>query len=314
MIKKIMEQSELVSQPPVFVDVGASGNIHDSWKLLAPYSICIGFDGDVRETDFIESENSGYKKLYIFNKIVSESSKDTEFYLTSSPFCSSRLEPNQEELKNWAFGGLFEVEKKITMQSTTINEILKQLDLDYIDWFKTDSQGTDLRIYDSIDSNILNKIIIAEFEPGIINAYKEEDKLYKIIEYMDKKDFWMSKMAVKGSQRISQDNFKKYFSNYIEKLHNFAFLQEPSASWAEVTYINSFKNDKLLSKRDLLLGCAISLANKQYGFAIDLATKAKQYYDDNIFDEILSYSINKIKGRKYLMYYYRVINKLKSFF
>jgi hypothetical protein len=313
MIRKIMQQDELLLKPPVLIDVGASGEIHSSWKSIAPYSICIGFDGDVRETDFYESDNSGYKKLYIFNKIVSENSQDTDFFLTSSPFCSSRLEPNKEELQNWAFGELFEIDKKISMKSTTIDEILNVLDLNYIDWFKTDSQGTDLRIYDSIDLAISNNIIIAEFEPGIINAYKKEDKLYKIIEYMDTKEYWMSEMVVKGSQRISQINFKKYFSNYIGKLHNFRFLQKEAASWAEVTYINTFQSDTLLTKRNLLLGCAISIANEQYGFSIDLATKAKEYYHDSIFDEILEYSLGMINGKKYFMLYKRIVNKIKSF-
>ena len=126
----------------------------------------------------------GVLKLYVFNKIVAEKKGQTDFYLTNSPFCSSRVEPNMTELDNWAFGGLFPVDKKITTEATTINDILSQLKLDYIDWFKTDSQGTDMRIFTAIDQPIIDKIVVAEFEPGIINAYKQEDLLYSIIEYM----------------------------------------------------------------------------------------------------------------------------------
>jgi len=40
------------------------------WEKIAPFSICIAFDADKREFDYIENANSVFKKQYIFNKIV----------------------------------------------------------------------------------------------------------------------------------------------------------------------------------------------------------------------------------------------------
>lgn len=68
-----------------------------------------------------------------------------------------------------------------------MKDVLKSINIDYIDWFKTDTQGTDLRIFASLGDELINKILVAEFEPGIIDAYKGEDKLYKIMEFFDKK-------------------------------------------------------------------------------------------------------------------------------
>lgn len=313
MIARIMSHEIFCKKPPVFIDVGASGGMHKEWKALAPFAVCIGFDADDRKTDFIESEDAGYLKLFVFNKLVSEVTASTEFYLTSSPYCSSRLEPNAKELSCWAFGELFEVEKKISLQATTIHEVLKQLNLDYIDWYKTDSQGTDLRIFRAIPDDIRSKIIIAEFEPGIINAYKNEDMLFDLMLYMQTQPFWMSKMTPKGSQRFSGENMRKYFPKYLARLHDFRFLLEESSSWAEVIYVNTFANFKLFDKRDILLGCAIAIVNKQYGFAIDLAEKGKLNYSDLIFNSIIHYSLNQIKKRRFSIYMHKIINKLKQY-
>ncbi len=61
--------------------------------------------------------------------------------------------------------------------------------MDYIDGYKTDSQGTDLRIFNSLPKEIINKILLAEFEPGIIDAYQGEDKLHHLLAHMEKEPF-----------------------------------------------------------------------------------------------------------------------------
>ena len=53
---------------------------------------------------------------------------------------------------------------------------MKELEIKSFDWFKTDSQGTDLRLFKSIGETLIPKIIVAEFEPGFINSYLGEDK------------------------------------------------------------------------------------------------------------------------------------------
>ena len=320
MIDNILQHSELIKKPPILFDIGASGNIHKDWKKIAKYSIAIGFDADVRETDFVESESKGYKKLYIFNSIVAEKNGVTDFYLTKSPYCSSRLEPNTGELQNWTFNNLFTIEKKISENCITLSSVLEKLNINYIDWFKTDSQGTDLRIFKSLSDNLINKIIAAEFEPGIINAYNKEDFLFSIIDFMNNKNFWMSEMHVKGSQRMTQASFNKHFSKYnnnFNKIFKFKHQLVTSPCWAEICYLNDFKNKDLINKRDLLLAIAIAFIKKQYGYAIDLSELGIEYFGENIFNESLNYSIRKIKNKKkYLLFkrlYYKIYRTINNY-
>lgn len=314
MIKELLTHDELKRKPPVLVDVGASGALHASWKTLAPYSICIAFDADDRETQFVESTTAGYRNLYVFNKLVAESVHDTLFYLTKSPYCSSRLKPHTQELEHWAFSELFSLNKEITLPATSITEVLSVLGIDYIDWFKTDSQGTDLRIFNSLDSSIRQKMAIAEFEPGIINAYEKEDFLFEVLRYMAQEPFWLMRMTPRGTQRISQSSMRQYFPQFIDTLYDFRYVLEESTAWAELTYMNTYAQEESFDKREYLLGCAIALSLKQYGFAIDLARHAWALYHDEVFEKVLAYALSRMRRKIPFIYAHKVFNKIRRLF
>ena len=144
--------------------------------------------------------------MLIYNCIVTASDiGETDFYLTKSPYCSSLLQPDEVALKDWAFAEKFEVEKKVKIKTRSLISVLNEAKIDYIDWFKTDSQGTDLRLFTSLPEQIRKKVLAAEFEPGILDSYHGEDKLFRLMEFMSGNIFWMSKIDVKGTQRISPE-------------------------------------------------------------------------------------------------------------
>jgi hypothetical protein len=296
LVKKVMEHRQIALQPPVLVDVGASGSLPDKWEMIAPYSICIAFDADTRDFDVKESASAGYKMLYSLNRLVAaESSPQVDFYLTASPYCSSALKPDNESLKPWAFRHLFDIEEKIQMPSVSLSAALSSCGIDYIDWYKTDVQGADLRIFDALPDEIKNYIAVAEFEPGIIDAYHGEDKLYNLMSYMDKLPFWVSNMNVKGSQWISEDDLSS-----LGKVHNLkidCFLKT-APGWCEISYINKF-NDSRINLRQYLLGWVFATIQKEHGFALYLARRGLSKFNDPLFEELINfskYSLNSFVG------------------
>ncbi len=203
-IKEILSRKEFIKEPPILVDIGASGEINKNWKKLAKYSVCLAFDADDREVDYIENEQGDYKKLILFNQAVTyDESSNVKFFLTKSPFCSSILEPDIDSLSSFPYADLFSIVGEEKVPATNIPYILNQLNYKYVDWFKTDSQGIDLKLFESIPQEIRNNILVIDFEPGIIDGYKKEDKFWHILSYMENYDFWMSELITKGFQRIS---------------------------------------------------------------------------------------------------------------
>ena len=211
-VHKILSESVLMEKPPVLIDIGASEQIHKKWKLIAKYSICLAFDADERDFQFIEKEQNKFKKLFVYNCIASDKDQSkANFFLTSSPYCSSVLEPDPVRLKPFLFSHLFEVQKKVELNSIHIQKALDNAKLDYVDWFKSDSQGIDLRLFKSLDERIKNRVLVAEFEPGIIDAYIGEDKLYSVLKELNDSGFWLSDIKIKGVARLSKKSLDSEF-------------------------------------------------------------------------------------------------------
>ncbi len=286
LIEKVLTTKELIEKPPVLLDIGASGEIHPEWRLIAKHSVCVAFDADSRDFNSLET-NSGYKKIHLINAIVSnKTAKTTQFYLTSSPHCSSSLYPLNSKLESWSFSDLFKVEKTIELNNVSLAEVLKEKNINYIDWFKTDSQGTDLRLFNSLSEDLQKNAIIAQFEPGIIDAYKGEDKFHSVLAYMDSMPYWASEINIMGSKRISKTTIEKYKLNA-----DTAFNIPNSSCWGEITYFNSFEHKN--SNRDILLAWVFGTIKQQHGFALDVLN-LNHTLDKALLNELTAYSLSII--------------------
>lgn len=281
-------------QPPVCVDVGASGELPRDWQMLARHSICIAFDADDRDFKVEDFSTGEWKRLIKLNRLVAEQPADgVDFYLTRSPHCSSRLQPDIAALQPWAFSELFEVERKISLPAVSLPQILGELGISYVDWFKTDSQGTDLRILASLPVEIIDRMIVADFEPGILDAYHGEDKLFSLMAFMSTRPFFVSDLDVKGPQRIGRDSLASLGEldrKYIE------YLLKKSPGWAEISYLNTFDGETH-TKRDLLLGWVFSSIKGQHGHALLLADKGLRKDGDQLFEDCRRASIKRLRRR-----------------
>jgi hypothetical protein len=283
-----MSQPSLIERPPVLIDIGASGALPPQWQLIAPYSICVAFDADTRDFQVGESENKGWRKLYSLNRLVSaQATGEVDFYLTKSPHCSSSLQPDNKALEPWEFSPLFEVEKVVKLPVVDLQGALAKIGINYIDWYKTDTQGTDLRIFDSLAENIKNKTVAAEFEPGIIDAYIGEDKLHQLLAYMDKRPFWVSHMEIKGSQRIDKAGLSSL--NFMQRRSVGSFLKT-APGWCEISYINSLQSSELTG-REYLLAWIFSSIKGEHGFALHVAKLGADKFQMPLFNELHAFSL-----------------------
>jgi FkbM family methyltransferase len=292
----VLSRPELQQAPPILIDVGASSGVNPAWKDLAKYSICVAFDPDDREIGQTRRESKFYRQLYVYKRaLTSEPVGSAEFYLTRDAPCSSVLPPNNEKLSEWEFAERFEVIKKDTVQTIHLSRVLGELNLNRVDWFKTDSQGTDLRLFLSLGDALIQKVLIAEFEPGIIDAYYGDDKLWTLMSCMHDRGFWMSDIAIHGSKRIRKsllEGFSRFERDYL------VHLLKTSPGWAEVVYLNSFTN-RGFNQRDWLLGWVCASIKRQHGFAFELAVGAQKQFADPIFKELQKRSLAAIR-RSYL--------------
>lgn len=294
-IDEILSSDFFTDNPPVLLDIGASGEIHPKWKPLAKHSICIAFDADDREIGYAANESKGYKKLHLFNSLVTDgTTSEADFYLTKFPYCSSLLEPDHQSIARYNFGDLFEINKVVRLKTVQLADALRSAGVSKIDWFKTDSQGTDLRLFRNLGNDLMQRTLIAEFEPGIIDAYKGEDKLHAVMKFMDAQPFWMSDIQIRGTQRISQVALQQSFTDYSGGVRESLPLTT-SPCWAEVSYFNSFGVEATwLDQRDYLLGWVFALIEGQYGFALDIALQGRQIFGLPVFEQLTENAVDLV--------------------
>lgn len=297
LIHQIFSKSELVENPAVLIDVGASGEIHSKWRDIAKYCICVAFDADDREFSVSEeNDNISFKKLYKFNCIVSDQTDEKlDFYLTKNPFCSSTLKPNPAVVGRYVYADSFEVDKVISINNITLPKVLAQLGIAKVDWLKTDSQGIDLRIYKSLSNELQDSILCVDFEPGLIASYHGEDTVFQVMAYMDeKRKFWLSGFDVQGVFKGKKSTYDKLFDSFLyKKLAKVTLKKAPK--WVEMCYLNlpdSRENDSI---REYLLACVFSLVNKEYINTIELADKGYELFKDDIFKSIRETTLSEIK-------------------
>ncbi|CAN5352032.1 hypothetical protein BH09BAC2_BH09BAC2_15880 [soil metagenome] len=303
MINKILELSFFKSNPPVLMDIGASGEINSKWLPIAEKSVCICFDADDREFSVTEQASENYKKLIKINRVVtSKNENEDKFYLTASPFCSSTLKPDSQSLKPWLFRSYFNITKTVSVKAISVEAAMSEIGIEYIDWFKTDTQGTDLRLYQSLPDKVKKSVITAEFEPGIIDAYIGEDKLHHILKELHNESFWLSDISVKGTQRIKEELLKDIPEYRIK-----AFIKE-SPCWAELTF---FRQPELLSKRQLWLMIIFALLEKQYGFVLEICDVLHSKHPEPLIAECRNYIFSYLKNKKIkVSFKKRVLNLL----
>jgi hypothetical protein len=293
LVDRILSLPELTAAPPVLVDVGAAQGLHPKWRQIAKYSICVAFEADERELGSVTSEAAGFRRLTTYNAIAAERPAESEpFHLTASPFCSSRLPPKSETLRRYAFAPLFDVVRTVERRALDVPGALADLGLERIDWFKADSQGTDLRLCRSLGP-LADTVVVAEFEPGIIDAYEGEDKLVDVLGELAARGFWMSDLLVRGSTRIDSDLAARLLGERARSYLDVCHRQAPG--WAEVEYFSDLEDEDRFGRRELLLGCAFALARSQHAFAVELARRGWSRFGTP-FEEIERGALRRLRS------------------
>ena len=261
---------DLISQlkaTPVLVDVGASGILYPIWQPIAPAAIYGGFDPDLREIR--EIPDSAFRQAIMINKAVTPHSDETEvkFYLTHSPYCSSTLMPNSPLLAQYRFADFFMVENTIKAAATTLNTALEQINIAQIHWLKLETQGTDLRLFNSLKPSLQNSILALDVEPGLINAYQGEDLFTDLHPELLRQGFWLSRAEILGSVRINTETQKRF----KETEANLSRIRS-SPGWIETRYLRSLESlqSPLYTTQEYALLWTFSILDQQYGYALDL--------------------------------------------
>jgi hypothetical protein len=250
------------------------------WSPIASQSIYIGFDPDMREMK--DTSGGSFAREVIVNEAVTNdaSAGEVEFVLTRFPFCSSTLPPDAASLSNYHFRDFFIPERTSRVRATTLNAVMQRLGIEWLDWLKTDTQGTDLRIFQSLSGPLQNTVLALDIEPGLIDAYKGEDLFVDSHRYLVQNGFWVADLNVCGAVRVRPSSLNNVIAD--TSLH-YAFADralKKSPAWCETRYLRSLEwmADTSAAPDRYGLLWVFAMMDDQLGFALDIALEYQKCF------------------------------------
>lgn len=265
----------------MLIDVGSSGATPEVWEPIARHSVFVGFDPDLREI-YETSEGHFHQSVTINEAITSDKERDKiVLYLTKFPYCSSTLPPDLKSLSNFLFSDFFAVEREERVRATTLDAVLERLSLARIDWLKLDTQGTDLRIFNSLKDETRSRILAVDIEPGLIDAYMGEDLFVDSHQSLTRQGFWLSNLNMGGAVRMSAGVLDQITTTHPDITRAFveAHLKK-SPGWCEARYLRSIESlrDAGLTGREYVLLWVFALLDAQLGFALEVALEYERAF------------------------------------
>jgi FkbM family methyltransferase len=265
------------------VDVGASLEPFRAFRPLLGHATYVGFDPDRRELH-TEASASG-RRIVVDKAVVAEAGRPTaRFFLTRNPTASSTLRPLGEAIAPYLHAYRYEVVDEAEVPATTLGAALASVGIDRVDWVKLDTQGTDLRLLDSLDEGLFAGIMAVDAEPGFDPYYETEDTFGELHGEMVERGFWMSDLELTRAVRLRRETYDAELGARTKlgrMRHEFTLRASPIA--AGPRYLRTLASlDKAGAPRDdylRLWACAFFSGNHPYALDVVAECRARHGAD-----------------------------------
>lgn len=297
LIARIFAEPELQAAPPVLVDVGAAGGVHRAWRPIARHAVGVGFEPDARETAALTGAQRQFRRWIFCSALASPVTPPDgklPFHLTRSPQCSSMLPPDQAGLREWVFADQFEVLRTPAVPAASLTESLQRAGIDRVDWLKCDTQGMDLKLYQSLPAAWRQQILVAEFEPGFIDSYQGEDHVADVLVAMKAEPFWLAGLSPgltpRGRSELMAAGRPAAIRPWLRR------LAPPAPAWAGLQFLRDVSRvPEITDRRGWLLAWVFAIVADQPGYALTVAEEGRRRWGDPLFVEMVGASHRQLR-------------------
>ncbi len=285
------------------VDIGASLEPFRAFRPLLGRATYVGFDPDLREMH-TEASESG-RRVIVNKAVVAEADRSTAtFFLTRNPTASSTLRPAADEVAPYLHAYRYDVVGEAEVPATTLDEALASAGIDRLDWLKLDTQGTDLRLVESVSESLFATLMAVDAEPGLDEHYETEDTFGELHRAMTERGFWLADIDLTRAVRLRRATFDEALgarSKFGRMRYEFTLKTSPTAVGPR--YLRTLASlDKAGAARDdylRLWACAAYSGNNPYALDVIAECRDRHGADDlttRLFD--LSVRRNRRDARR----------------
>jgi hypothetical protein len=123
--------------------------------------------------------------------------------------------------------------------------------------------------------------LAVDIEPGLIDAYIDEDLFVTVHQSLTKSGFWLSNLKVMGAVRMRRATMDKLMLAHTDvDQRRIEKAIRPSPGWCEARYLRTtdWLAQKRFEQREYLLLWIFAMLDGQFGFALDLAAEYEQVF------------------------------------
>jgi FkbM family methyltransferase len=250
----------------------SEGDFDRQWFSLGRQLTIYGFEPDAQECERLtqkhQASQQAHQAIYL-PKALSARKESRVLYRTQWDACSSLYPPNRHlchrfslaasNEKNIAFrltplSQVTEVKEKVNVECTTLDEELRDIDLDFL---KIDVQGAELDILRGASEKLLKNLLAIQLEVEFTSIYQDQPLFVDIDQFLRGQGF--SLLSINPSYRprvMAPIGLRKYGSRTGQIL------------WGEAIYYRDLLADHestsllfpdLLLKQICVLGCLDSM-------------------------------------------------------
>lgn len=182
---------------PVILDIGARGGLPQPWRSMARYGLvkAFGFEPDGKETSLLN-------KRYSFTKIIpfalGGDEKETEFFITNSPCCSSFLKPNLEILERYPISEHFQLKRVEKVRIRKLENLVHDGLIPPPKYLKIDVQGYEYEVLKGAGELLHSSVLCIELEAHFIELYLGEKTFVEVKSYLEEFDFILCDLRPQG--------------------------------------------------------------------------------------------------------------------
>jgi FkbM family methyltransferase len=205
----------LFTSPLVVVDIGAAGGVSEVLSL-AP--LCEMHAVEPRDNSYQElvelNEQSPYLKSFSYSKGLAKVAGLRTLHVTKTPEASSLYAPNTSLVSRWRNDGAFDVVSEVDIDCTTLEDMLSNADVDYVDLIKIDTQGSELDILLGA-GHYIDKISIIKCEIEFVELYTGQPLFDDVVRELSKRGFRFVDFFDGGFVGHERENQKRIWGDAI---------------------------------------------------------------------------------------------------
>ena len=167
---------------PVCLDVGANtGQTIESLLKAFPCPYIYSFEPSSATFKTLQSKNFG-DRVFLYNNAIGQEKQNREFinYKNSALSSFFQLDPNEEN----RFRDVGEISRE-TVQIDTVDQFLKNKNIDAVDLLKIDTQGFDLEVLagatNALQSGVIRNVLV---ELNFVRMYQGQSSAEDIVHFL----------------------------------------------------------------------------------------------------------------------------------